>query len=97
MLSQSVFTLGDFHRMTADADICDLVAMLFGAGIYMTRALHLHALLDVQRFVRLLQSVAYQPGDGATGRRSGSRIFTEGIKAPSAQADLFIASIILHL
>jgi hypothetical protein len=48
MHSQSVFTLSDFHRMTADADISDLVAMFFGAGIYMTGTLHLYALLNMQ-------------------------------------------------
>ena len=73
---ETVFTLSDLHRVTADADASDFVAMLFGAGVYMTRTMHLCALLDVQRSVRLLQSIAYQPGDGATGRRSGSRILT---------------------
>jgi hypothetical protein len=36
MLSECVFTLSDFHRMTADADVSDLVAMFFGADIYVT-------------------------------------------------------------
>ena len=48
MLSQSVFTPRDFHRMTADADVSDLVAILFGAGIYVTGTLRLHASLNVQ-------------------------------------------------
>jgi hypothetical protein len=49
MLSENVFTLSDFHRMTADADVSDPVAMFFGGDIYMTGTLHLYALLNVQR------------------------------------------------
>ena len=55
---KSVFTLSDFYRMPADADVSDLVALFFGAGIYVTGALHLDALLNVQGLSRLLQSSA---------------------------------------
>src|ERR1700722_5013119 len=96
-LSESVFTLRDFHRMTADADIRDLVAMFFSAGINMTGAPHLYALLNVQGLRRLLQSISYQPGDGATRCRPRGRILTQGINATSAQPNHCIARIAGHV
>lgn len=42
--------------MTADADIRDLVTVFFSAGINMTGAPLLYALLNVQGLGRLLQS-----------------------------------------
>jgi hypothetical protein len=58
-LSESVFTLSDFHRVAADADVSDLVAKFFGARINMTGTLHLYALLNVQGLNGPLQSITY--------------------------------------
>jgi hypothetical protein len=79
--------------MTADADIRDLVAMFFCAGINMTGAPHLYALLNVRGLSRLLQSISYQPGDGAARCRPRGRILTQGINATSAQPNHCIARI----
>jgi hypothetical protein len=80
-LSERVFTLSDFHCMTADAAVGYLVAMFFGASVDVTWTLHLYALLNVHGLGRLLQSISYQPGYGATRCRFRGRILTQGINA----------------
>ncbi len=58
---ESVFPLSHFHGVTADANISDLTAMLFGTSLYVTGTLHLYALLNMQGLAGFLQSIVYQP------------------------------------
>src|SRR5712671_4913004 len=65
VISERVFAFHDFHGVTADANVKNLVALFFGAGKDLTGTLHLHALLNVDPLAGLRRSIANHPGDGA--------------------------------
>src|SRR5260370_38267564 len=74
--SEREFSLHDFDGVATDADLYNLFTLLVGANVDLTRALDLHALLDVDGLTRLRDPVTDHPRSGAAGSRASGRAFS---------------------